>query len=71
MNTTSLRSWRSLLQILSVAAVADLMIITPTVWAQSGGSLSLLQAWALGLLGLVTVALAIYLFVVIFQPERF
>jgi len=28
-------------------------------------------AWGLSLLGLVIIGLAIYLFVVIFQPERF
>lgn len=50
--------------------MADTLILAPAV-AQSGGSLSLGQAWALGLLGLLTLLLSIYLFVVIFQPERF
>lgn len=63
------RRWRLFARFLMVLVIADLLVITPAVWAQ--GSLSLLQAWALGVLGLVTVGLSVYLFVVIFQPERF
>ncbi|NJL97894.1 MAG: K(+)-transporting ATPase subunit F [Synechococcaceae cyanobacterium RM1_1_27] len=63
------RNWRLLTQLLVVLIISDLLVITPAVWAQ--GSLSLLQAWALGVLGLVAVGLSIYLFMVIFQPERF
>ncbi|NJK62986.1 MAG: K(+)-transporting ATPase subunit F [Synechococcaceae cyanobacterium SM2_3_1] len=51
--------------------MADTLILAPAVCAQSGGSLSLGQSWALGLLGLLTLLLSIYLFVVIIQPERF
>lgn len=43
----------------------------PVVQAASAGELSRGNAYALGLLGLVTVGLSVYLFVVIFQPERF
>ncbi|TAF57842.1 MAG: K(+)-transporting ATPase subunit F [Oscillatoriales cyanobacterium] len=41
------------------------------VQAATGDVFSRSQAYALGILGLVTVALSGYLFVVMFQPERF
>jgi K+-transporting ATPase KdpF subunit len=47
------------------------LVIAPAVQAATGNELSRHQAYALGILGLVTVALSIYLFVVMFQPERF
>lgn len=47
------------------------LIIAPAVQAASEGNLSRLNAYALGLLGLAAFGLAVYLFVVIFQPERF
>jgi K+-transporting ATPase KdpF subunit len=47
------------------------LVIAPAVQAATGNELSRSQAYALGILGLVTVALSIYLFVVMFQPERF
>jgi K+-transporting ATPase KdpF subunit len=45
--------------------------IAPAVYAQAEGNLVKTQAYAIALLGLVTLALSVYLFVVIFQPERF
>lgn len=47
------------------------LVIAPAVQAATGHEFSRGQAYALGILGLVTVALSIYLFVVMFQPERF
>jgi K+-transporting ATPase KdpF subunit len=47
------------------------LIIAPVVYAAADGVLERRSAWALGILGLVTLALAVYLFVVVFQPERF
>lgn len=47
------------------------LIFAPIVYAATGQTFSREQAYALGLLGLVTGALFIYLFVVIFQPEKF
>jgi len=47
------------------------LIVAPAVQAAAGETFSRNQSYALGLLGLATVALAIYLFVVMFQPERF
>ncbi|MBD2384228.1 K(+)-transporting ATPase subunit F [Cylindrospermum sp. FACHB-282] len=47
------------------------LVIAPVVYASAGGILERRSAWAIGILGLVAVGLVIYLFVVIFQPERF
>jgi K+-transporting ATPase KdpF subunit len=47
------------------------LIVAPAVYGATGLMLAKNQAYALGLLGIVTIALAIYLFVVMFQPERF
>ncbi len=47
------------------------LALAPVVYAAAGNELSRSQAWALGLLGLSTVALSIYLFFVMFVPERF
>lgn len=47
------------------------LILAPAVFAATGGDLSRTQAYWLAALGLVTVALAIYLFFVMFVPERF
>ena len=47
------------------------LILAPAVFAATGGDLSRTQAYWLGALGLVTVALAVYLFFVMFVPERF
>lgn len=47
------------------------LIITPAVYAATDGAIERKTVYALGLLGIVTLALSIYLFVVIFQPERF
>lgn len=47
------------------------LVLAPAVFAATGGDLSRTQSYWLGALGLVTVALAIYLFFVMFVPERF
>jgi K+-transporting ATPase KdpF subunit len=46
-------------------------IIAPAVYAAASEDLTRKAVWGLSLLGLVVIALSIYLFVVIFQPERF
>lgn len=46
------------------------LIIAPAMQAATS-EVSRNQAYALGILGIVTVAFSIYLFVVMFQPERF
>lgn len=47
------------------------LLIAPVVYAAADGTLERRSAWALGILGLVTLGLTVYLFVVVFQPERF
>ncbi|WP_009633418.1 K(+)-transporting ATPase subunit F [Synechocystis sp. PCC 7509] len=47
------------------------LVIAPAVYAASSGALERRHAYALGILGLLTFGLVIYLFVVVFQPERF
>lgn len=47
------------------------LVVAPAVQSATGGQVSREQAYALGVLGLLTFGLSIYLFVVIFQPERF
>jgi K+-transporting ATPase KdpF subunit len=47
------------------------LVLAPVVYAATGGTISREQSYALGLLGVVTLALSIYLFAVIFQPEKF
>lgn len=47
------------------------LVAAPVVYAASGNEFSRSQAWALGLLGLGTVVVSIYLFFVMFVPEKF
>ncbi len=47
------------------------LIIAPAVYAAASGALERRHAYALGILGLLTFGLVVYLFVVVFQPERF
>ncbi|WP_051738928.1 K(+)-transporting ATPase subunit F [Synechocystis sp. PCC 6714] len=47
------------------------LFVSPLVQASVGGVFSRGQSYALGLLGLVTFSLFIYLLFVIFQPEKF
>jgi K+-transporting ATPase KdpF subunit len=47
------------------------LLIAPAVDASTGAEITRKAAYALGLLGMVILGLSIYLFVVIFQPERF
>jgi K+-transporting ATPase KdpF subunit len=46
-------------------------VIAPALYAATGSDITPGTAYALGLLGLVVVGLAIYLVVVIVQPEKF
>lgn len=47
------------------------LLIAPVVYAAADGNLQRRSAWAIGVLGFVTLALVIYLFDVIFRPERY
>lgn len=46
------------------------LFIAPAVLA-ANDNLDRTAAWAIGLLGIVTLGLSVYLFLVIFKPERF
>lgn len=52
-------------------AISSNLIIAPVVYGATSAQFSRLQTWSLGLLGIVTFSLSIYLFVVMFQPEKF
>jgi K+-transporting ATPase KdpF subunit len=62
---------RRQLFIFLIAFLCFSVVIAPAVLASTGGTLDRSQAYALAILGLGTFALSIYLFVVMFQPERF
>ncbi|BAU63872.1 K+-transporting ATPase, F subunit [Stanieria sp. NIES-3757] len=47
------------------------LVIAPAVMAASSNEITRNTAYAIALLYCVTIALSIYLFTVIFQPERF
>ncbi|WP_138497963.1 potassium-transporting ATPase subunit F [Nostoc sp. PA-18-2419] len=47
------------------------LVVAPVVYAATSEQLTRSQAWGVGLLGLVTVGLSIYLFFVMFVPEKF
>lgn len=53
------------------AALCLNLALAPVVYAATGEALTRQAAYAIGVLLLVTVGLSIYLFAVIFQPERF
>ncbi len=47
------------------------LVVAPAVYAATGGQLDRRYVYSIGLLALVTLGLCIYLFAVVFQPERF
>lgn len=47
------------------------LLLAPAVYAAATVEISRGQAFAIAMLGLVTLGLSVYLFSVIFQPERF
>lgn len=47
------------------------VLLAPAVQAATPGEESRFSAYTITLLGLITLSLCVYLFVVIFQPERF
>ncbi|MBZ8182419.1 potassium-transporting ATPase subunit F [Oscillatoria salina] len=47
------------------------LIIAPAIYAATGENIARPNAYAIGILILVTLSLSVYLFLVIFQPERF
>lgn len=47
------------------------LIFAPIIYAATGEEITRKAAWAIGILILVTIAIAFYLLAVILQPERF
>lgn len=47
------------------------LVVAPIVSASADNELTRKAAWAIGVLVMVTLGLSLYLFAVIFQPERF
>ncbi|MGI8500506.1 MAG: potassium-transporting ATPase subunit F [Hassallia sp.] len=47
------------------------LVVAPVVYAAADGTLERRSAWAIGILGFVTLGIVIYLFDVIFRPERY
>ncbi len=75
MNNPVLSRWRRtrhFLPLILFLLVCFNLAIAPAIYAaNASGSFSQLQAYALGILGIATVSFSIYLFLVMFQPERF
>jgi F subunit of K+-transporting ATPase (Potass_KdpF) len=53
------------------ASMCGNLLLAPAIYATNQGVISQGQSYAIGLLILTTFALSIYLFAVIFVPERF
>ena len=47
------------------------LIAAPAIYAANSEVFSRSQAYAVGILGIATISFSIYLFVVMFQPEKF
>ena len=71
MNDVLARFWQKRIPKILLLALLSAVVIAPAVQAATGVSLDRGQMFALVLLGITTVSLSVYLFVVIFQPERF
>ena len=71
MQETLSRFWQKRLPKALLLSLLTAVTIAPTVQAATGISLDRGQTFAIVLLGMTTLSLSIYLFVVIFQPERF
>ncbi len=65
------RFWQKRVPKILLLALLSSVAIAPAVQAATGISLDRGQVLALVLLGITTVSLSVYLFIVIFQPERF
>ncbi|MBW4632030.1 MAG: potassium-transporting ATPase subunit F [Iphinoe sp. HA4291-MV1] len=64
--------WRSQKLPLAIfVALCFNALIASMIYVAADGTFERLSAWAFGVLGLVTLVIVIYLFVVVFQPERF
>ena len=65
------RFWQKRVPKILLLALLSAVAIAPAVQAATNISIDRGQVLALVLLGITTISLSVYLFVVIFQPERF
>jgi K+-transporting ATPase KdpF subunit len=64
--------WRKQNLLLAIAVIFGLhLLFHPVVYAVTRITVNQTSAWAFRVLAIILVALVIYLFTVIFQPERF
>ncbi|MBO1046710.1 MAG: potassium-transporting ATPase subunit F [Dolichospermum sp. UKL201] len=63
--------FKSQLPIIIFIVMSLNLLIAPVVYANTTISLDRVSTWAVGVLGVTTLMLVIYLLIVIFQPERF
>jgi K+-transporting ATPase KdpF subunit len=71
MQETFTRFWQRRLPKAILLSLLMALTIATTAQATTGTTLDRGQTFAIVLLAMTTLALSIYLFVVIFQPERF
>ena len=62
---------RNLLPLSLFFLLSSNLIFAPIIYAATGEEITRKVAWAIGVLILVTLAIALYLLAVILQPERF
>lgn len=65
------RFFKNPLAIVLFFTISSNLILAPVVMAASDNEITRNTAYAIGILYCVTIALSVYLFTVIFQPERF
>ncbi|MDF5728443.1 MAG: potassium-transporting ATPase subunit F [Rhizonema sp. PD38] len=70
-NEISIEWRRHKLPVYLFLAMCFNLVVAPVVYGATDQQFSRTQAWALGLLGLVALSLSIYLFFVMFVPEKF
>lgn len=64
-------SFRHKLPLIIFLVLSLNVILAPIVYAATDGTWQRTQVYALGILGFVTLGLVIYLFDVVFRPERY
>jgi hypothetical protein len=62
---------RNLLPLSLFFLLSSNLIFAPIIYAATGEEITRKAAWAIGVLILVTIVIALYLLAVILQPERF
>ncbi|MBE9143337.1 potassium-transporting ATPase subunit F [Planktothrix mougeotii] len=66
-----IKTKRNLLPLSLFFLLSSNLIFAPLIYAATGEEITRKTAWAIGVLILVTIAIAFYLLAVILQPERF